>query len=80
MKVYITKYALSKGIQRHEVSDIKHGTDRVFILGAMYSLWFFKPHWHTDKNTALQQAELMRLKKIASLERQIFKLRGLKFK
>lgn len=80
MKVYITKYALSKGIQEYEVSDIKPGTEHIVIHKAMYNQHFFKPDWHTNKEEALLQAELMRLKKISSLSKQIVKLRGLKFK
>jgi len=80
MIVYITKYALTQGIQEYDISDMQKGSNHVVIHEAMYNQHFFKPEWHTDKNDALQHAELMRVKKIASLERQIFKLRGLKFK
>ena len=38
-----------------------------------------QPDWHTDKEEALIQAELMRFKKISSLSKQIKKLRNLKF-
>jgi len=85
MIVYITKYALSKGIQKYEVSenhivseDIEYS--HILIRGARYNEEYFKPDWHTNKEESLIQAELMRLKKISSLSKQIVKLRGLKFK
>jgi len=80
MIVYITKYALSKGIQRYEVPDVDKNGYHVFITQAMYHENFYKPHWHTDKKSAIQEAEYMRKKKLESLDKQIWKLRGLKFK
>jgi len=79
MKIYITKYALTKGIQEYEVPVIDLNEYHVFISDAMRSQCFYKPDWHTDIEEALIQAELMRLKKISSLSKQIVKLRNLKF-
>jgi len=79
MKVYVTRYALTKGIQEYDVSDMQKGNYHVVIHEAMYNQHFFKPDWHTDIEEALIQAELMRLKKISSLSKQIVKLRNLKF-
>ena len=79
MKVYITKYALSKGIQEYEVPVIDPNSYHVSINHAMYQQHFFEPDWHTDKKSAIQQAESMRVKKLDWLHSKIFKLRGLKF-
>ena len=79
MKVYITRYALTKGIQEYDVSDMQKGNYHVVIHEAMYNQHFFKPDWHTDIEEALIQAESMRVKKIESLESKVFDLSLLKF-
>lgn len=80
MKVYITKYALAKGIQEREVI-LSSGTPHVCTekIGS-YSNYFLKPDWHETKEQALEQAEKMRLRKIDSLKRKIHKLENLNFK
>ena len=78
MIVYITKYALTKGIQERDVSDSQSGNSQV-IYDESYNKHFFKPDWYTDKDDALFQAELMRFKKISSLSKQIKKIRNLQF-
>jgi len=79
MRVYITKYALTKGIQEYEVPVIDPNEYHVSINCITYHQLVFKPDWHTDKEEALIQAELMRFKKISSLSKQIKKIRNLKF-
>lgn len=81
MKVYITKYALTDGIQEYdnaEVSTISRTMISIIRPGKL-RLCFHKPHWHETREAAIQRAEEMRLKKIASLNKQIEKLEQLKF-
>lgn len=79
MKVWITKYALSKGIKETEVKqsnsfpEIVHGKD-------LYDSYHGEgKEWHRTKESALARAEEMRKKKIDSLRKQIEKLEKLRF-
>lgn len=78
MKVYITKYALTKGIEvcEAETSDIY--SDNIFTK-EKYRRYFHKGDWWKNENEAIKKAEEMRVKKITSLEKQIQKLKNLKF-
>ena len=80
MKVWITKYALTKGII--EADGELTSSDSVSILSRDLSLpthWFYKGDWFSDKESAIQKAEEMRQKKIASLKKQIEKLERVRF-
>jgi hypothetical protein len=83
MKVWITKYALSAGIQEREAEV---NVDSKGMIGVappnrpgFYTEYFYKPDWHTSKEEAHRRAEIMRLKKIVSLKNQIAKLEKLGF-
>ena len=78
MRVFITKYALTKGIIETEAKDI--GDDMIEIVGK-YPIYYHKDgrEWHKTKESAIKKAEEMRQKKIASLKKQIEKLEGMKF-
>jgi len=85
-KIWVTKYALTTGIFEVEAevekrekrnegmavvpNDFKSGT---------YPRYFHGKEWHLTKESAMKQAEEMRTKKIASLQKQIGKLENLKF-
>ena len=80
MKVWITKYALTKGVI--EADGELTSSDSVSILNRDLSLsthWFYKGDWFSDKESAIQKAEEMRQKKIASLKKQIEKLDRMRF-
>jgi len=74
MKAYITKYALSKGI--FELEGEKRG---IAIAAPHYDGWYYPPDWYETREEAIARAEQMRQKKIASLEKQIEKLKNMKF-
>lgn len=81
MKVYITKYALTTGILTEddgEVSEESPGMVSCKSLG-VFAIFHGKD-WHATPEAALVRAEEMRGKKIKSLEKQIAKLRVMKFK
>jgi hypothetical protein len=78
MKIWITQYALTSGIKECDATvpqDPYYG-GRMAVVGQSY---FHLPHWHTTPEAAQLQAELMRLKKLKSLERSIAKLKALRF-
>ncbi len=76
MKVYVTKYALTKGILEFEVVT-SNFSDMVKIKGT--TQLFHKNEWWNNKADAIKHAEEMRLAKIHSLQKQIIKLQNLKF-
>lgn len=76
---YITKYALSEGIQNREVEDcFDISPDLVKLLSANH-VHFHKGHWWRSYDEARHRAEAMRKAKIASLRKQIARLEGLAF-
>lgn len=75
MKAYVTKYALSNGIEEvnGEIYD-----DIYFKVEGFYIL-FKEGEWFETKEDAIKKAEEMRIKKIKSLEKQIERLKNKKF-
>ena len=75
--VYVTKYALTKGIEYVEVSEtffpyvVKENIKcpRIFHIG----------DWFENKEDAIKKAEEMKNKKLQSLENQMKKISKLKF-
>lgn len=83
MKVWITKYALTRGIIEAETNEISDD-------GYCHAYWidrkgyecdsFLSPrHFEEDKESAIFKAKEMRQKKITSLKKQIEKLEKMKF-
>ena len=80
MKVYVTKYALTQGIEEVSVTpcfDID--PNMVHDDRPGYMQCFHKGEWHRTLEEAVAKASAMRLKRIASLLRQVDKLTALKF-
>lgn len=83
MKVWITKYALTKGI--FEV-DAKEGetslTETPFVswMGDYGKEYTFGKSWWRDRESAVIRARDMRDAKLKSLFKQIYKLEALEFK
>lgn len=80
MKVYITKYALSKGIKEYKAKRTEFSTmieieDNKDLFGNLYH----KPDWHLRKKEAIERAEQMRISEINKLLKRIKKLYTLKF-
>lgn len=84
MKVYITKYVLTSGIEEINLSHMaSSGIDGVFLsfartVGSCPEV-YSKKDWYYDKDSAVARAEEMRKKKIASLRKKIEKLEKMKF-
>ena len=78
MKVYVTKYALTKGIIEADViiSEVHPG----MVVDSENSLTaYHKPDWFDVREDAVERAETLRTKKIAALEKSIQKLKELEF-
>jgi hypothetical protein len=77
---YLTKYALTEGIK--EVTARNYGDDGTYVYPEGYTSWFsFKlgRDVFESRADAVKAAEAMRIKKIASLRKQIAKLEKLSF-
>lgn len=87
MKVFISKYALSSGIQVAEGEFYKNtqsqedGTFHVKTIDGkpVKALYLLKKDWHADRESAVKEAYQMRLDRIASLKKQIAKLEKMEF-
>ncbi|MGL4965667.1 MAG: hypothetical protein ACRC67_30880 [Inquilinus sp.] len=77
MKVWITKYALTRGIQ--EVEAEHRGDDVVLPKGNGFWGVIAKPHWHETREAAVARAEAMRKKRINTLKKQIARLAKMEF-
>jgi hypothetical protein len=78
MKVFITKYALTKGIFEEDARLVANPKMCV-IQRRSYDPFYLKPHWHLTIEEAKAQAEKMRVAKIKSLQKSIDKLKVLQF-
>ena len=77
--VYITKWALTRGIIQMETEDTS--TDMIVVKSV--SGWgtqcFHKSEWHIAKKDAAKRANDMVAKKIASLKKSLSKIRNMIF-
>jgi len=76
MKVFVTKYALTHGI---EIETGEPCEDNLFLIDGMYTNYLDEKYWHDNYHDALEAAEIMRSRKIASLQKSIAKLRAVEF-
>lgn len=87
MKVWITKYCLTIGIEEIEAEICSTNEDMIEkvnnkeISGYQCDEYYHgkNEEWHTTKESAIKKAEEMKLKKINSLKKQLKKLEALKF-
>lgn len=77
VKAYITQYALTRGIFA-TVVETTH-IDTMVSTTSRFKQYFHKPDWHLTYEEAVARAEEMRQKKIASLEKQLAKLKAMTF-
>ena len=83
-KVYITEYALTKGIitEMATIKKITYGADMAVIGSSkkvFKDVFFIGVNAFFDKNEAIKNAEKQKLTKIAQLKVQISKLEEIKF-
>lgn len=81
MKYYISKYALSVGIEEFDLPVEPNERGGVWFLEhSPYRCHSYsRNEWHLDYPSAAARAEQMRVAKIASLKKQIAKLEKLTF-
>ena len=85
MKVWITKYALTRGIEEITSDDVsrifieKNGDLVMYGKSGMFPVIYNTDNYYLDKQSAIQKAEEMRQKKIDSLKKQIEKLERMRF-
>lgn len=80
--IWITKYALTMGIYPLEALDARSTRDTAWVEGTgpnEYDQVFHKKEFYHSREDAVARAEELRVKKIKSLEKQIAKLKALKF-
>lgn len=77
-RVWVTKYALSGGIDEREVTRSSGGDDYVYY-GRYHASYRLGRDAHLTLASALADAEKRRAQKIASLKKQITKLEKLRF-
>ena len=77
MKVWVTKYALSDGIQEYEAERLDN--QMVKITFGRTTLFVTTPFWHENRKAAVEHAIKMRAQKLMSLKRKIIKLESLTF-
>ncbi len=75
---YITKHALSVGIREALVERFAAAPTMVSEPGKLFAN-YHGDDWHFTMEDAVERAEEMRAAKLVSLEKQIAKLRKLKF-
>lgn len=73
MKIYITKWALTKGILIAEAENVGDAMVKVKTAGG-YSLYFHLDEWHTDLGAAKAKTMNMILAEEKSLNKQMTKL------
>ena len=79
MKVWISKYALTTGLYEAEVDPSNTCSGSVYDKKTTAFYHGEGREWHRTKEDAIKRAEEMRIKKIASLTKQIQKLENMKF-
>lgn len=85
MKVWITKYALTRGIEEITSEDVsrmfikKNGDLVMYGESGMFPVSYSSDNYFLDKESAVKKAEEMRQKKIESLKNQIKKLEEMRF-
>lgn len=79
MRVWITTYALSKGVIEAEAEVVQTGKDLIRIAQGKQWAYYWPPNWHTTREAAIERAKKMRLNKLTSLDKQRAKLLEMTF-
>ncbi len=80
MKVWITKYALTEGIEAIDGEIASDISENMFVQSGRTGRIYHGKEWHSTEESAIKRAEEMRIAKIASLKKQIARLEELEFK
>lgn len=74
MRVWITKYALTKGIIEAEARLGSESDKMIAIIGASPPMYFHAPDWHTSEEAARARVSAMIVAKRSSLQKQLKRL------
>lgn len=77
--VYITKYALTRGIIRCDDADVDNVGCLCKIEGSRYFSFFSPKEFYYNIYDAINDCKARKIKKIESLQKQIKKIEKLKF-
>ena len=78
MKVFITKYALTKGVETAE-AESTHISSMIRVRAKYGDDYYHSKDWHLLLKEAIARAEIMRASKLASLEKSAAKIRAMDF-
>lgn len=78
--VWITKYALTDGIRKAEGWIGEYGVTVSREGQSWYTDLYMGNDWHRTEADAIARAEEMKAAKLASLEKQIARIKALQFK
>ena len=79
-QIYVTKYALTTGIQVFVFKSMWNNTVCCKSASGLNKIELFGgPHWHRTPQDAISHAEKMRDRRIAALKRSIQRLENLTF-
>jgi len=76
MKIWNSKYALTKGLLEQEA---KEAGESMVKVGPWQYLHGEGREWHRTREQAVSRAEMMRKKKIVSVSKQLERLNALRF-
>jgi hypothetical protein len=79
MKIFITKFALTRGIIEVEGEFATTSPNVISYKTESYKTLLHKPYWYLTKEEAVVHAEALREKKITSLGNQMKKIRKIEF-
>jgi hypothetical protein len=79
MKVFITKHALTAGIEEAEVEVSPRSPDVVSCGEGYDKRYYHKPDWHKDRDSAISHAEQIRASRVADLLGEVARLKALRF-
>jgi hypothetical protein len=78
MKIYITKYALTTGIETAE-AETTHTPTMMWVKRQYGGIGYHGTEWHFTLEDAIAQAEKMRAAKLKSIEKQSTKIKMMDF-
>lgn len=82
MKIWSTKYCLTDGITEHEV--VNGYTNNMVTIPKTADSYAMHLHgegkdWHKSKEAAVRRANVIRIKKLQSLDKQVEKISAIEF-
>lgn len=80
MKFWISKYALTMGIYEIEAPVSEHGDDRRYASGGRSGFFRIGRDAHELREDAVAATEKKRTAKLASIQKQVARIKALNFK